>query len=56
MNDQESTGVKRYVAWGLVGLIILVGVSIVTSIILFVPMFAGTSYPLFPFFRLTKGT
>jgi hypothetical protein len=35
MNDQESTGVSRYVAWDLVGLIILVGVSIATSLIFF---------------------
>lgn len=55
MNDQESTGVKRYVAWGLVGLIILVGVSIVTSIILFVPRSAGTFYPIFLFFPFHLG-
>jgi putative membrane protein len=55
MNNQESAGVQRYVAWGLVGLIILVGVSIVTSIILFIPRSAGTFYPIFPFFPFHFG-
>lgn len=48
-SNQGSKGVGRYVAWGLLGLIILVGISIATSIIFFVPRSVGTFYPLFPF-------
>jgi putative membrane protein len=55
MNDQESAGVKRYVAWGLVGLIILVGVSIATSVIFFVSRSPVAFYPLFPFFPFHFG-
>ena len=49
MNDQESKSLGRYVAWGLLGLIILVGASIVTSVIFFVYRSSGTFYPSFPF-------
>jgi putative membrane protein len=55
MNDQESTGVKRYVAWGIVGLIILVGVSIATSLIFFASRTSGGFYPFFPFFPFHFG-
>ena len=55
MNDQESTGVSRYVAWGLVGLIILVGVSIATSLIFFASRSSGSIYPPFPFFPFHFG-
>jgi hypothetical protein len=55
MNDQESTGVSRYVAWGLVGLIILVGVSIATSLIFFASRSSGSIYPPFTFFPFHFG-
>jgi len=55
MNDHESTGVQRYVAWGIVGLIILVGVSIATSITFFVHRSSGSFYPFFPFFPFHFG-
>lgn len=55
MNDQESTGVSRYVAWGLVGLIILVGVSIAASLIFFASRSSGSIYPPFPFFPFHLG-
>lgn len=50
MNDQESENMGRYVGWGLLGLIILAGASIVTSLFFFVPNSSGTFYPIFPFF------
>jgi putative membrane protein len=49
MNDQESKSLGRYLAWGLLGLIILVGASIVTSVIFFVYRSSGTFIPFFPF-------
>jgi putative membrane protein len=55
MNDQESTRVGKYVAWGLVGLIILVGVSIATSLIFFASRSSGSFYPLFPIFPFHFG-
>jgi putative membrane protein len=55
MNDHESTGVSRYVAWGLVGLIILVGVSIAASLIFFASRSSGSIYPPFPFFPFHLG-
>ena len=55
MSNQESIGIGRYVAWGLVGLIILVGVSIATSLIFFASRLSGSFYPLFPFFPFHFG-
>lgn len=55
MKDQESRNLERYVAWGLVGLIILVGASIATSIALFSYRSAGSYYPIFPFFPFHFG-
>src|SRR5712691_7236945 len=55
MNDQEWTGVSRYVAWGLVGLIILVGVSVATSLIFFASRSSGEFYPPFPLFPFHFG-
>ena len=49
MNDQESKSLRRYVVWGLLGLIILVGASIATSVVFFVSRSSATSYPFFPF-------
>jgi hypothetical protein len=55
MKEQESRNLGRYVAWGLVGLIILVGASIATSIALFAYRSAGSYYPIFPFFPFHFG-
>jgi putative membrane protein len=55
MNNRESGGVKRYVAWGILGLIILVGVSIATSLIFFAHRSSGSFYPFFPFFPFHFG-
>src|SRR5215469_11574301 len=49
MNDQESKSLRRYVVWGLLGLIILVGASIAASVVFFVSRSSATSYPFFPF-------
>jgi membrane protein implicated in regulation of membrane protease activity len=49
MNDQESKSLRRYVVWGLLGLIILVGASIATTVVFFVSRSSATSYPFFPF-------
>ena len=50
MNDQESKSLRRYVVWGLLGLIIIVGASIATSVVFFVSRSPATSYPSFPIF------
>ena len=55
MKDQESRNLGRYVAWGLLGLIILVGASIATSIVFFAYRSAGPYYPIFPFFPFHFG-
>jgi putative membrane protein len=55
ISNQGSNRVGRYVAWGLLGLIILVGASIATSIIFFAPRSSGTFYPVFPFFPFHFG-
>jgi putative membrane protein len=55
MNVQESTGVGEYVAWGLVGLIIHVGVSIATSLIFFASRSSGNFYPPIQFFPFHFG-
>jgi uncharacterized membrane protein len=52
---REATGVGRCVAWGLVGLIILVGVSIATSLIFFASRSSGSFYPPFQFFPFHFG-
>ena len=52
MTDQES---KRYMVWGLLGLIILVGASIATSVVFFVSRSPATFYPFFPFFPFHFG-
>jgi putative membrane protein len=54
-SDRGSNRVGRYVSWGLLGLIILVGASIATSIIFFAPRSPGTFYPVFPFFPFHFG-
>jgi putative membrane protein len=55
MTDQESKSLKRYVVWGLLGLIILVGASIATSVVFFVSRSPATLYPFFPFFPFHFG-
>jgi len=55
MNDQESRSLGKYVVWGLLGLIILVGASIATSVIFFVSRSPAAFYPFFPFFPFHFG-
>jgi putative membrane protein len=55
MKEQESKSLKRYVMWGLLGLIILVGASTITSVTLFVTRSSGAFYPILPFFPFHFG-
>src|SRR5919197_5983911 len=50
MNDQEWRRVRRFIAWGVFGLIVLVGVSIIASLLFFGTRSSGTFYPFFPAF------
>ena len=50
MNDQELKRVRIFIAWGVLGLIIVVGVSIVASLAFFGYRSFGTFYPFFPVF------
>jgi putative membrane protein len=50
MNDQEWRRVGGFIAWGVFGLIVLVGVSIIASLLFFWPRASGTFYPFFPAF------
>jgi putative membrane protein len=48
MNDQEWRRARGFIAWGVLGLIILVGVSIITSLVFFGARSQGSFYPYFP--------
>jgi hypothetical protein len=48
MNDQEWRRARGFVAWGIFGLIVLVGVSIIASLLSFG---LGSSGAFYPFFR-----
>jgi putative membrane protein len=49
MTDQESNHIRRIIGWGIVGLIAVIGASIVLSLY-FVPRPPGAFYyPFFPF-------
>ena len=50
MNDQEWRRVRRFIAWGVFGLIVLVGVSIIASLLFFGARWSGSFYPFFPAF------
>jgi putative membrane protein len=50
MSDQEWRRVRRFVGWGVFGLIVLVGVSIIASLLFFGPRSSGIFYPFFPAF------
>jgi putative membrane protein len=50
MNDQEWRRVRRFIAWSIFGLIVLVGVSIIASLPFFGPRSSGTFHPFFPAF------
>jgi putative membrane protein len=41
---------RIFVAWGIFGLIVLIGVSIIASLLFFGLRTSGTFYPLFPAF------
>jgi|SRR6187551_2575003 len=48
MNDQEWKRLRGLIGWGILGLIILVGASIVASLVFFGPRSYGTFHPFFP--------
>lgn len=48
MSDQEWRRIRRFLAWGVFGLIILIGVSIIASLLFFGARSQGTFYPFFP--------
>ena len=49
MDDGDLKRVRGFIAWGILGLIVLVGVSIVVSLVFFsVPRSSGGFYPFFP--------
>jgi putative membrane protein len=48
MNDQEWKRLRGFIGWGIFGLIILVGASIVASLVFFGPRSYGTFHPFFP--------
>ena len=50
MSDQEWRRIRRFVAWGVFGLIILIAASIIASLLFFGPRTSGTFYPFFPVF------
>jgi putative membrane protein len=50
MNDPEWRRVRGFIAWGVFGLVILVGVSIIASLLVFGLRSPGTFYPFFPAF------
>ena len=50
MNDQEWKRLRGFIGWGILGLIILVGASIVASLVFFGPRSYGTFHPFFPAF------
>lgn len=48
MNDEGWKRMRGFIAWGILGLIILVGVSIVASLVFFGSRSYGTFHPFFP--------
>jgi putative membrane protein len=50
MSDQEWRRMRRFVGWSVFGLIVLVGVSIIASLLFFGPRSSGIFYPFFPAF------
>lgn len=50
MSDQEWRRMRRFVSWGVFGLIVLVGISIIASLLFFSFRTSGTFYPFFPAF------
>jgi putative membrane protein len=50
MSDQEWRRMRRFVAWGVFGLIVLIGVSIIVSLLFFGLRTSGIFYPFFPAF------
>jgi uncharacterized membrane protein len=49
MSDQESNRIRRIVDWGIVGLIAIIGVSIVLSLFFASWRPGAFNYPFFPF-------
>ena len=50
MSDQEWRQLRKFIAWGVLGLIVVVGVSILASLLYFGPRSTGTFYHSFPAF------
>jgi putative membrane protein len=50
MSDQEWRRRRIFVAWGIFGLIVLIGISIIASLLFFGLRTSGTFYPFFPAF------
>lgn len=57
MSDQEWRRIRRFIAWGVFGLIIFIGVSIIASLLFFGARSQAPFYPFFPayFFPLHFG-
>lgn len=49
MSDQESNRIRRIVGWGIVGLIVVIGLSITLSLYYFAPWRPGGGFD-YPFF------
>lgn len=52
MSDQDWRRTRRFVAWGVFGLIVLIGISIIASLLFFGLRTSGVYYPFFPAFLL----
>jgi putative membrane protein len=50
MSDQDWRRARRFVAWGAFGLIVLIGISIIASLLFFGLRTSGVYYPFFPAF------
>ena len=48
MNDQQWRRARGFIAWGVFGLIIIVGVLIIAFLLVFGARSQGTFYPFFP--------
>ena len=49
MNDPEWRRMRRVMTWGILGLFVLVGVSIVASLVFYASQPSATFRPFFPF-------
>lgn len=49
MSEQEWNSLRRLVKWGIIGVISVVGISVIVSLALTVSRPQGAFYPFFPF-------